>query len=341
MFEVFAQTTPLVEGLSIDEAFLDARGLERISGSATGSPRDCGAEVRAARRPADHGRGRVSTKFLAKVASGVAKPDGLLVVPPGGELGFLHPLPVERLWGVGPVSAQKLHERGLVTVGEVAQLAEAALVVDAGPGGGAPPPRPRPQPRPTAGPGRAPSTLDRGPARARARAGSRSDLDAVAHRAHRPPRPPAARSAAGLPHGHSSAALRRLLSGDPVPHAAGGDGANPADPRHRGSLLATAMPMICAGGGSRSSAWRLPTSPTMARSNSRSRSIGRARRPRRRPRRHPRPVRVGRHRAGGADRPRSGADCPAAPRLGRHSRRTRASTGLRARPAASRATYSP
>ena len=61
--------------------------------------------------------GVAPTKFLAKVASGVAKPDGLLVVPPGGELGFLHPLPVERLWGVGRVTADKLRDRGLVTVG--------------------------------------------------------------------------------------------------------------------------------------------------------------------------------------------------------------------------------
>jgi len=72
--------------------------------------------------------GVARTKFLAKVASGVAKPDGLLVVPPDGELAFLHPLPVERLWGVGPATARKLHERGLRTVADVAGLAEAALV---------------------------------------------------------------------------------------------------------------------------------------------------------------------------------------------------------------------
>ena len=72
--------------------------------------------------------GVARTKFLAKVASGVAKPDGLLVVPPDGELEFLHPLPVERLWGVGPKTAAKLHARGIHTVGEVAQLAEATLV---------------------------------------------------------------------------------------------------------------------------------------------------------------------------------------------------------------------
>ena len=72
--------------------------------------------------------GVARTKFLAKVASGVAKPDGLLVVPPDGELAFLHPLPVERLWGVGAVTAKKLHDRGITTVGQVARLAEEALV---------------------------------------------------------------------------------------------------------------------------------------------------------------------------------------------------------------------
>jgi DNA polymerase IV len=127
VFEVFEQTTPLVEGLSIDEAFLDARGLERISGSAPEIAARLRREVRE-RVGLPITVGVAATKFLAKVASGVAKPDGLLVVPPGGELGFLHPLPVERLWGVGPVSARKLRERGLVTVGQVAQLAEAALV---------------------------------------------------------------------------------------------------------------------------------------------------------------------------------------------------------------------
>jgi DNA polymerase-4 len=72
--------------------------------------------------------GVARTKFLAKVASGVAKPDGLLVVPPDRELAFLHPLPVERLWGVGPVTAGVLHELGLHTVGEVARLEEGVLV---------------------------------------------------------------------------------------------------------------------------------------------------------------------------------------------------------------------
>jgi DNA polymerase-4 len=127
LFRVFDDTAPLVEGLSIDEAFLDVRGLERISGT----PAEIAVRLRRDVRervglPITVGVAR--TKFLAKVASGVAKPDGLLVVPPDGELAFLHPLPVERLWGVGPVTARKLRVRGISTVGEVAQLAETALV---------------------------------------------------------------------------------------------------------------------------------------------------------------------------------------------------------------------
>jgi len=127
VYEVFEDTTPLVEGLSIDEAFLDVRGMRRLSGTPVEIARRLRREVR--RRvglPITVGVAR--TKFLAKVASGVAKPDGLLVVPPDGELAFLHPLPVERLWGVGSVTARKLHERGITTVSQVAQLPEATLV---------------------------------------------------------------------------------------------------------------------------------------------------------------------------------------------------------------------
>jgi DNA polymerase-4 len=127
VFEVFRQTTPLVEGLSIDEAFLEVGGLLKISGT----PPEIAARLRSEVRervglPITVGVAR--TKFLAKVASGVAKPDGLLVVPPDGELEFLHPLPVRRLWGVGPVTAGKLNDRGIITVGQVAQLDEEVLV---------------------------------------------------------------------------------------------------------------------------------------------------------------------------------------------------------------------
>ncbi len=127
VFEVFEDTTPLVEGLSIDEAFLDVGGLRRLSGT----PHDIAVRLRRevlerVGLPITVGVAR--TKFLAKVASGVAKPDGLLVVPPDRELAFLHPLAVERLWGVGAVTAGKLRNRGITTVGDVARLSEGSLV---------------------------------------------------------------------------------------------------------------------------------------------------------------------------------------------------------------------
>jgi DNA polymerase-4 len=127
VFAVFEDTAPVVEGISIDEAFLDVRGLERISGT----PAEIAARLRREVRervglPITVGVAR--TKHLAKVASAVAKPDGLLVVPPEEEIAFLHPLAVERLWGVGPATAKKLHAAGIVTVGEIAELPEPALM---------------------------------------------------------------------------------------------------------------------------------------------------------------------------------------------------------------------
>ncbi len=127
VFEVFKQTTPLVEGLSIDEAFLEVGGLRKISGTPTEIAARLREEVRdRVGLPITVGVAR--TKFLAKVASGVAKPDGLLVVPPDRELAFLHALPIERLWGVGQVTAAKLRDRRITTVGHVARLGEPALV---------------------------------------------------------------------------------------------------------------------------------------------------------------------------------------------------------------------
>jgi DNA polymerase-4 len=127
VFRVFEETAPVVEALSIDEAFLDVRGMER----SVGSPLEIGRTLR--RRVKDDVGlpitvGIARTKFLAKVASGVAKPDGLLLVPPDDELGFLHPLEVERLWGVGPVTSRKLREVGISTVGQVARMDEGLLV---------------------------------------------------------------------------------------------------------------------------------------------------------------------------------------------------------------------
>jgi DNA polymerase-4 len=127
VFEIFADTAPVVEALSIDEAFLDVRGLEQISGT----PIEIAAALKVRVRD-EVGLaitvGVASTKFLAKVASAVAKPDGLLAIPAGGELAFLHPLPVERLWGVGAVTAGRLRAHGLASVGQIAAIGERGLV---------------------------------------------------------------------------------------------------------------------------------------------------------------------------------------------------------------------
>jgi len=127
VFAIFEDTAPVVEALSIDEAFLDVRGMEHFAGT----PAEIATRLRRRVReevglPITVGVAR--TKFLAKVASAVAKPDGLLLVPPNRELAFLHPLPVERLWGVGPVTARRLHDLGVMTVGQVAGFDENALV---------------------------------------------------------------------------------------------------------------------------------------------------------------------------------------------------------------------
>jgi DNA polymerase-4 len=135
VFDVFENTTPMVEGLSIDEAFLEVGGLRRVAGT----PTEIAVRLRRQVReevglPITVGVAR--TKFLAKVASAVAKPDGLLVVPPHEEMAFLHPLPVERLWGVGPATAAKLHNAGVVSVGEVAALPKQWLASLLGPAAG-------------------------------------------------------------------------------------------------------------------------------------------------------------------------------------------------------------
>jgi DNA polymerase IV len=126
VFEVFRDISPLVEPISVDEAFLDVSGLRRVSGD----------PVQIAARLREEVRDRVGlpitvgiarTKFLAKVASQHAKPDGLLLVPPEGELDFLHPLPVRRLWGVGAKTSERLQAHGIYTVAQVAELSESML----------------------------------------------------------------------------------------------------------------------------------------------------------------------------------------------------------------------
>jgi DNA polymerase-4 len=131
LYALFEDTTPSVEGLSIDEAFLDVRGMERIAGT----PWEIAVRLRRTARerlglPLTVGIAR--TKHLAKIASAVAKPDGLLLVPPGDELAFLHPLPIERIWGIGPATAARLHRIGVATAGELARVPEAQLAAVVG-----------------------------------------------------------------------------------------------------------------------------------------------------------------------------------------------------------------
>jgi DNA polymerase-4 len=135
VFDVFHDTTPMVEGLSIDEAFLEVGGLRRIGGL----PSSIAAQLRIdvmERVGLPISVGVARTKYLAKVASAVSKPQGLLVVPIEQELSFLHALPVERLWGVGKVTSGKLRAARINTVGDVAAMFEQELVQLLGPGSG-------------------------------------------------------------------------------------------------------------------------------------------------------------------------------------------------------------
>jgi len=135
VFDVFHDTTPLVEGLSIDEAFLEVGGLRRIRGLPSTIATQLRADVRE-RVGLPISVGVARTKYLAKVASAVSKPEGMLVVPVEKELEFLHALPVERLWGVGKVTSTKLRDARINTVGDVAEMFESELVQLLGAGSG-------------------------------------------------------------------------------------------------------------------------------------------------------------------------------------------------------------
>ena len=135
LFELFRRTAPVVEGLSLEEAFLDVAGLERIAGSPLEIARRLRAEAREEIGLAVT-VGIARTKTLAKMASRAAKPDGLLVVAPERELAFLHPLEIDRLWGVGAATAGRMRSAGIETVGQLAELPEAAVVSLLGPAAG-------------------------------------------------------------------------------------------------------------------------------------------------------------------------------------------------------------
>jgi DNA polymerase-4 len=120
IFAIFARFTPVVEGLSLDEAFLDLTGSERLLGPPRGVAERLRAEVRRETGLAVS-VGIAPVKMVAKIASDLAKPDGLLEVAPGELRAFLEPLPVGRLWGVGPVAEARLHRAGLRTIGDLAR----------------------------------------------------------------------------------------------------------------------------------------------------------------------------------------------------------------------------
>ncbi len=121
VFEVLGGYTDRVEPISIDEAFLDLTGCERLVGPGPEAARRIKQEIRR-ELGLVASVGVAPNKFLAKVASDLEKPDGLTVVPPGGEAAFLAPLPVSRIWGVGPKTAAELRSRGVRTVGDLQRL---------------------------------------------------------------------------------------------------------------------------------------------------------------------------------------------------------------------------
>lgn len=127
VMDVCRSVTPLVEQLSVDEAFLDVAGAKRISGAPDHIARQLRERIRR-ETGLVASIGAATTKFLAKLASDLAKPDGLLVVAPGSERALLDPLPVERLWGVGPATHERLARLGVHTIGDVRCLPEHVLV---------------------------------------------------------------------------------------------------------------------------------------------------------------------------------------------------------------------
>ncbi len=136
IMEIFQSFTPLVEPLSVDEAFLDVTGAQRLLGSA----REIGAAIRAkveAQEGITCSVGIAPSKFIAKLASSRCKPNGMLEIPADRILGFLHPLPVSAIWGVGPKTGEALERLGLRTVGELANTPRATLIRALGEAAGA------------------------------------------------------------------------------------------------------------------------------------------------------------------------------------------------------------
>jgi nucleotidyltransferase/DNA polymerase involved in DNA repair len=126
VMEILRRYTDLVEPISIDEAFLDVTGSARLKGSGSAIARDLKAAIRRETQ-LTASVGVAASKLVAKIASDLQKPDGLVAVPPGTEAAFLAPLPVRRLWGVGPKMEEQLARAGIASIGQLAALPDSAL----------------------------------------------------------------------------------------------------------------------------------------------------------------------------------------------------------------------
>ena len=126
VFAIFRRYTPLVEGLSLDEAFLDVTGSRALFGDGVEIARRIKAAIRG-ELELTASAGVAPSKFIAKIASDLEKPDGLVVVRAGEEEAFLAPLSIDRMWGIGPRAAVHLREAGLETIGDLARAGEGRL----------------------------------------------------------------------------------------------------------------------------------------------------------------------------------------------------------------------
>ena len=127
VFEIFESFTDLVEPISVDEAFLDVSGSVRLFGEGEGIARSIKARIRE-KTQLTASVGIASAKLVAKIASDLKKPDGLVIVPPGTEAAFLAPLPVRRLWGIGPKMEERLAKLGIHTIGQLADAKSERLL---------------------------------------------------------------------------------------------------------------------------------------------------------------------------------------------------------------------
>ena len=260
VMETFRSVTPVIEPLSLDEAFLDVSGAVRL----LGSPAVIGQHVRDTvhdEQGITCSVGVAPTKFVAKLASGLAKPDGMVVVPRDEVVPFVQQLPVGALWGVGERTEEALVRLGLRTVADIAHTPLATLVRGPRRRHRPPPPRAGLGPRPPAGRARA----------AREEHRQRPDLRLRHRRRRRDPPPPAGAQrahrgpAAGgrddRAHRHPAGAVQRLHDDHPLAHPARADRQRPRRSTRRPSASSTPWASSGPGSGWSGCAWRSSSRP--------------------------------------------------------------------------------